>query len=74
MSDEALLLLLLSREDTDGDTGTRMSRGITEVSADDRLCLVFTAADLGRPTIPIRHSGGNTSLTNVHIINNIIGK
>jgi len=72
MNDEELLLLL--REDTDVDAGIRMSRGITEVSADDRFCLIFTAADLGRPTMPIRQSGGTTILTNIYTINNIIVK
>ena len=65
---EVLLLLLLPGEETDGDAGKRMSLGITALLADDCIPLVFTAVDFGRPTTPMRHFGGNTSLANIHNI------
>jgi len=69
ISDKALLLLLLMEEDTDGDRRKRTSLGISALVSDDCLSLVFIAAELGLPSTLIRHSGGNTSLANVHIKN-----
>ena len=57
-----LLLLLLLGDDTDVDAGIWMSLGIATVAASGWLGLTFTAADRGRPNMPMRQDCGRIIL------------